>query len=70
MGSSAKKEFTITPVPGQPTLYEIKYSCGGEVPKMLGGKWTSHTDAMKRINHYLSAVKRKPSKKSLEAAGE
>lgn len=70
MGRASKKDFIVTPRVDNPTLYEIKYSCGGQVPTQLLGGWTSRTDANKRIKYYTDAVKRKPSKKSLRAAGE
>lgn len=48
------------------TLYRIKFSPGGEVPKDLGGLWTSKTMAQKAIDLYLAKMEAESLKKNEE----
>lgn len=41
---------------------KIQFSTGGEIPEMLDGFYTSHTQAQKAINKYLESKKDKKEK--------
>jgi hypothetical protein len=56
-----KKDLLIRPCPNHPPLYEVHYSCGGEVPKMLQGRFTNKGEIHRKIALYLS---KKPQRKS------
>ena len=53
------KELDVRPVPKMPSLYEIFFPAGGELPEMLGGKWSSRSDAQKAIKRFHESVKAK-----------
>lgn len=56
----ATKNFKFVPSLTDPSLIEIRFEGGGEVPEGLGGLWTvSH--AQKAVDQYLEL--RKPKKK-------
>lgn len=50
------------------TLYRIKFSPGGQLPKDLEGLWTSPTRAAQAVTQYLNKAKKKESQKEVEKA--
>lgn len=48
------------------TLYRIKFSPGGELPKDLSGMWTSKSKAQGAINLYLAKMEREDKKRQEE----
>lgn len=56
MANNDLRELEIRPVKLMPSLYEIRFANGGEVPKMLAGKWSSRSDAQRGINRFHAGV--------------
>ena len=47
-----KKEFLAETDKKQPSLYKVRVEGGGQVPKVLSGRYTSQAEALKDVALY------------------